>query len=196
MEADRDRSGQCRGARAAGPDFLSRRIGYRRKMSAQSGSRIRSWRKSSKLITRRRARSTLRSWPGKTTRAGRHKAALAHEKLGAWCEQQGLKDEAIAHFTTAVQYDPYLDAPWKHLGYVKHHGQWLTRDNLAAFEQEATAQRKADRQWETLLRKCKADLAGQETTARGRGVAGEGDGPSGRTGDRARSSAEGPRTIR
>ena len=94
----------------------------------------------------------------KSEASGGRKAALAHEKLGAWCEQQGLKDEAIAHFTTAVQYDPLLDAPWKHLGYVKHHGQWLTRENLAAFEREATAQRKADRQWDTLLRKCKADL--------------------------------------
>ncbi len=94
----------------------------------------------------------------KNDAAGRHKAALAHEKLGAWCEQQGLKDEAIAHFTTAVQLDPYLDAPWKHLGYVKHHGQWLSRENLAAFEQETAAQHKADHHWETLLRKWKAEL--------------------------------------
>jgi tetratricopeptide (TPR) repeat protein len=89
---------------------------------------------------------------------GRHKAALAHEKLGTWCEEQGLKDEAIAHFTTAVQYDPYLDVPWKHLGYVKHHGQWMTREKIAAAEQEATAQRKADRHWDALLRRWKADL--------------------------------------
>jgi tetratricopeptide (TPR) repeat protein len=94
----------------------------------------------------------------KNDAGGRHKAALAHEKLGAWCEQQGLKDEAIAHFTTAVQLDPYLDAPWKHLGYVKHHGQWLSRENLAALEQETAAQHKADRHWETLLRKWKAEL--------------------------------------
>jgi tetratricopeptide (TPR) repeat protein len=100
--------------------------------------------------------SSLRN--GKNDTAGRHKAALAHEKLGAWCEQQGLKDEATAHFTMAVQYDPARDAAWKHLGYIKRQGRWMTRDKIAALEQEATAQRKADRYWETLVRKWKADL--------------------------------------
>jgi Pretoxin HINT domain len=95
---------------------------------------------------------------GKTDSAGRHKAALAHEKLGAWCQEQGLKDEAIAHFTMAVQYDPYLDAPWKRLGYVKRNGRWMTREKIAAEEQEAAAQRKADRYWEPLVRKWKSDL--------------------------------------
>jgi tetratricopeptide (TPR) repeat protein len=87
--------------------------------------------------------SSLKS--GKIDSAGRHKTALAHEKLGAWCEQQGLKDEAAAHFTMAVQYDPARDAAWKHLGYIKRNGRWMTRDKIAELEQEATAQRKADR---------------------------------------------------
>jgi tetratricopeptide (TPR) repeat protein len=95
---------------------------------------------------------------GKSDTAGRHKAALAHEKLASWCEQQGLKDEATAHFTMAVQYDPSRDAAWKHLGYLKRQGRWMTRDRIAVLEQEATAQRKADKYWETLLRKWKADL--------------------------------------
>ncbi len=69
-----------------------------------------------------------------------------------------MKDEAIAHFTMAAQYDPYLDAPRKHLGYVKRHGRWMTREKIAAEEQEATAQRKADRYWEPLFRKWKSDL--------------------------------------
>ena len=73
--------------------------------------------------------------------AGNRRYALAHEKLAAWCEQQGLKDEAIAHFTTAVQFDPYRDAPWKHLGYVKHHGRWMTQDQIRAEDQEALAER-------------------------------------------------------
>ncbi len=94
----------------------------------------------------------------KNDAASRHKAALAHEKLASWCEQQGLKHEATAHFTTAVQYDPYRDAAWKHLGYTKRHGRWMTRDQIAAEEQEVAAQRKADRNWDTLLRKWKADL--------------------------------------
>ncbi len=94
----------------------------------------------------------------KNDMAGRRKAAIGHEKLGAWCEQQGLKDEAIAHYNTAVQFDPYLDAPWKRLGYVKHHGRWMTRGRILEEEQEAVAQRKADRQWDALLKKGKAQL--------------------------------------
>ena len=89
---------------------------------------------------------------------GRRKAAIAHEKLGAWCEQQGLKDEAIAHYNTALQFDPYLDAAWKHLGFVKHHGRWMTRDRIAEEEREAVAQRKADRQWDAQLKKWKSQL--------------------------------------
>ena len=72
--------------------------------------------------------------------AGRHAAAVAHEKLGSWCEQQGLKDQATAHFSTAVQYDPYLDAPWKHLGYIRHRGRWMTRETIHAEEQDAALQ--------------------------------------------------------
>ena len=52
--------------------------------------------------------------------------AAAHAKLGVWCEQNGLKPEAIAHFTQAVELDPYRDSAWKHLGYVKHNGRWMT----------------------------------------------------------------------
>jgi tetratricopeptide (TPR) repeat protein len=90
--------------------------------------------------------------------AGRRKAAIAHEKLGAWCEGQGLKDEAIAHYNMALQIDPYLDAPWKHLGYVKHNGKWMTRQRVAEEEKEAAAQRLADRHWEPLLKKWKSRL--------------------------------------
>ena len=107
----------------------------------------------------RRAEIELSDMAGKSDAGARHKAALAHEKLGAWCQEQGLKDEAIAHFTTALQLDPYLDAAWKRLGYVKHHGHWLTHERIAAEEQELAAQHKADRHWEPLLRKWKAELA-------------------------------------
>jgi len=90
--------------------------------------------------------------------ASRRKAALGHEKLGTWCEENGLKDEATAHFTTAVQLDPYHESAWRHLGYVKNHGRWLSREQLAADEQETAAQHRADRHWEALLKKWKMQL--------------------------------------
>ncbi len=81
------------------------------------------------------------------------KAARSHEGLGVWCQQQGLQAEAIAHFTTAVQLNPYRDATWKRLGYVKRGGRWMSREQVAALEKDARAQRLADRRWEPLLKK-------------------------------------------
>jgi tetratricopeptide (TPR) repeat protein len=106
----------------------------------------------------RRAALEVAMTTGKHGIAGKRMAALAHEKLGVWCDQQGLRDEAIAHFTTAVQFDPYRDAPWKHLGYVKHRGRWMTHDQIRALDQEARAQRSADRRWDTSLKKWKGQL--------------------------------------
>ena len=52
--------------------------------------------------------------------------AQAHASLGMWCDQHGLKPEAMAHFTTAVHLDPSRDASWRHLGYVKRNGRWIS----------------------------------------------------------------------
>ncbi len=91
---------------------------------------------------------------------GNRELALAHANLGTWCEQNGLKGEAIAHFTTAVHLDPSRDSSWRHLGYVKHNGRWLAADEAAAEEKEERAQRLASRHWEPLLRKWKSWLGG------------------------------------
>jgi tetratricopeptide (TPR) repeat protein len=79
--------------------------------------------------------------------------APAHAELGRWCESQGLKPEATAHFTMAVHLDPYRDLSWKHLGYVKRNGRWTSRDQAAAEEREVREQKQADRSWEPLLKK-------------------------------------------
>ena len=42
---------------------------------------------------------------------GNRELALAHANLGTWCEQNGLKGEAIAHFNTAVHLDPCARRP-------------------------------------------------------------------------------------
>ncbi len=86
------------------------------------------------------------------------KTAPEHVKLGLWCEQNGLKAEATAHFTQAVVLDPYRDATWKHLGYVKHDGRWVSREQAEAERVDAAAQQKADRYWEPLLRRWRAWL--------------------------------------
>jgi tetratricopeptide (TPR) repeat protein len=82
-----------------------------------------------KLETYNARRATLEGLleSSKRVAADPRKAAREHEKLGMWCEEQGLKDQALAHFTTAVQLDPYHDSTWKRLGYVKRRGRWMTR---------------------------------------------------------------------
>jgi hypothetical protein len=86
-------------------------------------------------------------------------AAAAHLALGLWCQKNGLDAEAKAHLTSATVLDPYNDAPWKALGYVKHNGRWMSREQVAAEDLESQSQRKADRRWEPLLRKWRGWLA-------------------------------------
>ena len=83
---------------------------------------------------------------------------MAHANLGTWCEQNGLHGEAIAHFTTAVHLDPSRESSWRHLGYVKRNGRWVSAEEAAATEKEDHAQRLASRHWEPLLRKWKGWL--------------------------------------
>ncbi len=88
--------------------------------------------------------------------------APEHVKLGLWCEQNGLKAEATAHFTQAVVLDPYDDATWKHLGYVKRDGRWISRAQAETERAEADRLRKAERYYEPLLRKYREALRGKD----------------------------------
>ena len=84
--------------------------------------------------------------------------APEHVRLGLWCEQNGLKPEAEAHFTTALHLNPHNPATWRHLGYVQHHGRWMSPRQIAAEEHEAQAQKHADRHWGPLLHKWAVEL--------------------------------------
>src|SRR5439155_27286345 len=89
--------------------------------------------------------------PGPGGKVSRAEAARAHARLGMWCEQNGLKPEATAHFTSAVVLDPYRDVTWKHLGYVKYNGRWMTPAQVEDERRGAEAQREADKGWLPLL---------------------------------------------
>ncbi len=89
-----------------------------------------------------------------------HELALAHANLGTWCEENGLRGEAIAHFTTAVHLDPSRETSWRRLGYVKHNGRWTSPDEAVAEEKEEHAQLMAARHWEPMLRKWRGWLGG------------------------------------
>ena len=96
---------------------------------------------------------------GRGPKVSRSAAAAAHDALGLWCRKNHLDAEAKAHFTSAAVLDPYNEAPWKHLGYVKYNGRWMSREQLANEQREGTAQSRADKRWEPLLKKWRGWLA-------------------------------------
>jgi Pretoxin HINT domain len=77
----------------------------------------------------------------------------AQWKLAQWCEQAGLKPEALAHLSRVVKLDPNHDAARKRLGFKKQGNRWVTDAELADEKAEVTAQRKAEHHWKPLLTK-------------------------------------------
>src|SRR5262245_66292882 len=57
--------------------------------------------------------------------------AAAQWKLANWCELNGLQPEAFVHYTAVVMLDPKRDAAWRKLGFKKHHGRWMTDEQIA-----------------------------------------------------------------
>lgn len=91
-------------------------------------------------------------------RAATPETAAAQWKLALWCEEHGLKAEAIAHFTLVAHLDPSNQAAWHRLGCRLYRGRWLTEEQIASEEAENAAQVLADRRWSPLLSRWKKDL--------------------------------------
>ncbi len=77
--------------------------------------------------------------------------AQAQWDLALWCEENGLKAEATAHFTAVTQLDPKRADAWRKLGCELSHGRWVHADQAAAQRAEEEAQKAADRHWEPIL---------------------------------------------
>jgi hypothetical protein len=88
--------------------------------------------------------------------------AEAHWQLAQWCEQEGLKAEALVHLTAVVRLNPAREEAWKKLGYRRQDGRWTLPEQAAAARADAKAERKADARWRPLLLKWKAWL-GQDS---------------------------------
>ncbi len=86
-------------------------------------------------------------------------AAVPQYKLGLWCEEKGLKDEARAHFATVVRLDPNHTDAWKKLGYKKSGNRWLTDAQASSIKVEKQAQERADKAWRPKLEKLRDSLA-------------------------------------
>ncbi len=98
------------------------------------------------------------------SRAGRKDQA--HQKLALWCEQNGLKDQAVAHFHQALRLDPSREVAWKHLGYKKVGGRWQKPEAAAAAKHEAQEQQRANKHWRPILEKLRANLKSKDKARR------------------------------
>ena len=78
--------------------------------------------------------------------------AEAHWLLGTWCDEHGLKPEAIAHYTAVTRLDPNRADAWHRLGCRKVGNRWLSDAQIAAEEADREAQRRADEVWGARLK--------------------------------------------
>ncbi len=99
-------------------------------------------------------------------RAKTPERAEDHQKLALWCEQNGLKDQAVAHFHQAIRLDPSREVAWKHLGYKKVGGRWQKPELVQAQKREDDLQARANKHWKPLLEKWREGLASKDKARR------------------------------
>jgi hypothetical protein len=118
------------------------------------------WRRPEQVADRVRADAELAAKLAdyNARRAKAPNTADAHWRLALWCERQGLKAEATAHYTAVTRLEPSREAAWKKLGCKRHNGRWMTPEQIDAEQAELEAQQKADRRWRPLLEKWKGML--------------------------------------
>jgi hypothetical protein len=121
------------------------------------------WTRPEKLIDPARA-EILEQY--RARRLAIRETADGHWDLALWCEQQGLRDEAVAHLTRVVRRDPGRDAAWKRLGYKRRFGRWMTDEQLASAKALSAAQKKADREWKPRLTSLRSDRNGKSAKKR------------------------------
>jgi hypothetical protein len=98
--------------------------------------------------------------------------ADAQWKLALWCDQGGLKDQAVAHFHAVLRLDPRREAAWRHLGYKKLGGRWVKPEWQDAAKREADEQGRANKHWKPLLEGWRSGLASRDRRRRADAEAG------------------------
>jgi Pretoxin HINT domain/HEAT repeats len=100
-----------------------------------------------------------------------HRVKAAHKpdaqlKLAAWCEQNGLKEQALAHYTETIKLDPSRESAWKHLGYKKQGRRWVKPEEAAIEKAQAEHQKHADKQWKPRLQRLRDNLESNDSSRR------------------------------
>jgi len=99
------------------------------------------------------------------------RAQAAHKpdaqlKLASWCEQNGLKEQALAHYSETIQLDPSRESAWRHLGYKKQGSRWVKPEEAAIEKAEAEHQKHADKQWKPRLQRLRDSLESKDASRR------------------------------
>jgi hypothetical protein len=99
-------------------------------------------------------------------RARTPEMADGHATLALWCEQNGLKLQAIAHFHQVLLLDPTRELAWKHLGFKKVGGRWIKPEVVAEAKRQVEAQKNSSKHWKPLLERWRDGLASKDKSRR------------------------------
>jgi len=94
----------------------------------------------------------------------------AQLRLASWCEQNGLKAQALVHYKVVLQLDPTREAAWRHLGFKKQGNRWVKSEAVAAGKLDAELQKRADKEWKLKLERLRDDLDGKDASRRAKAV--------------------------
>ncbi len=83
-------------------------------------------------------------------------------KLASWCEQAGLKEQAVAHYHAVLRLDPRREAAWRHLGFKKVGGHWVKPEWQEAARREADEQSRANKHWRPILERWRSGIFGRD----------------------------------
>jgi tetratricopeptide (TPR) repeat protein len=90
----------------------------------------------------------------------------AQMKLALWCDQKGLKAQALTHYEQVTLLDPTRDTAWKHLGFKKQGNRWVKPEFAAAAKLDAELQKQANKHWKSILEKVRDDLRAKDSSRR------------------------------
>ena len=92
--------------------------------------------------------------------------AEAQMKLAAWCDEKGLKEQAMAHYSEVTRIDPSRDAAWKHLGYKKQGTAGSSPKRSPRPSKRRCSRRTADKYWKPKLEKLREGLESKDGARR------------------------------
>jgi tetratricopeptide (TPR) repeat protein len=94
--------------------------------------------------------------------------AHAQLRLAAWCGENGLEEQAQAHYGEVIRLDPSRESAWRHLGYRRQGHRWVKPEDASAEKLEADRQKLADKQWKLKLEKLRESVLSKDAARRAR----------------------------